>query len=236
LSNGTVEKQKMKRQLQSERKLGMKFKVIRLTLGPLPNNVYLLGDREAGQAVVIDPSFESRAVLDRAKEEGWKLNAIWLTHAHFDHIAGVGEITSAYDPPLPIGLHPADADWYARKGGAAEFGLSIPQLPEPTLCFEDGMSLSLVQGGPAAAAVLYAPGHSLGHVMFYCSDLRVLFCGDVIFRMGVGRTDLQGGDRAVLLQSIRQQVFTLPDETRLLPGHGPESTVGYEKDHNPFLS
>lgn len=213
----------------------MKLEVIRLTLGPLPNNVYLLGDREASQAVVIDPSFESQAVLDRAENEGWQLTAVWLTHGHFDHIAGAGEIACAYCPPLPIGLHPADADWYAREGGAAQFGLSIPKPPEPTIRFEEGMSLSLVKGGPAAATVLHAPGHSPGHVMFYCDALGVLFCGDVIFRTGVGRTDLEGGDMDTLLQTIRGQVFTLPDETRLLPGHGPESTVGYEKAHNPFL-
>ncbi len=213
----------------------MKLEIIRLTLGPLPNNVYLLGDHQTRQAVVIDPSFESQSVLSRAEHEGWVLKAVWLTHGHFDHIAGAGEIALAYDPPLPIGLHPDDADWYQRKGGAVQFGLSISQPPEPSLHFTQGMPLKLGKEDPAVATVRLAPGHSPGHVMFYCAALSALFCGDVIFRMGVGRTDLDGGDMQTLHKSIRDQVFTLPDETRLLPGHGPESTVGFEKVHNPFL-
>jgi len=214
----------------------MTLEIIRLTLGPLDNNVYLLGEVETGKAVVIDPSLESQAVLDQTNTKGWEITAIWLTHAHFDHIAGAGEIARSFDPALPIGLHPADRDWYDRAGGASQFGLSIPQPPEPKIQFEEGMSLQLDAGGPIVATVLHAPGHSPGHVMFYCKPLGVLFCGDVIFRMGVGRTDLAGGDMQTLLGTIREQVFTLPDETRLLPGHGPESTVGFEKVHNPIIS
>ncbi len=213
----------------------MKLKLVRLTLGPLPNNVYLLGDQTTGNAVVIDPSFESQAVLDRAEMEGWALKAIWLTHAHFDHIAGAGEIARFFTPPLPIGLHPEDGGWYQRAGGADQFGLTIPQPPEPAIRFADGMSLRLGEKGPIAASVRHAPGHSPGHVMFYCEALGALLCGDVIFRQGIGRTDLAGGDMQILLRTIREEVLSLPEETRLLPGHGPESTVGYEKDHNPFL-
>ena len=97
------------------------------------------------------------------------------------------------------------------------------------------MQLSLTAGQLPAVHVLFAPGHSPGHVMFYCEPLGVLFCGDVIFRDGIGRTDLDGGDWPTLLANIHEQVLTLPDETRLLSGHGPESTVGYERENNPFL-
>ena len=213
----------------------MKLDFVRLTLGPLPNNVYLLGDSETGDAVVIDPSYDSRFVLARAEERGWTLRSIWLTHGHFDHMAGAAEIAEAFDPPLPIGLHPADLDWYRQEGGAGNFGMSITQPSEPTILFEEGMRLALCEGGEPAVEVRYAPGHSAGHVMFYSDALGVLFCGDVIFREGIGRTDLMDGDLDVLMQSIREKVLTLPDETRLLPGHGPESTVGYEREHNPFL-
>ena len=213
----------------------MNLEFIRLTLGPLPNNVYLLGDVETGDAVVIDPSYDSRFVLARAEERGWTLRSIWLTHGHFDHMAGAAEIAEAFDPPLPIGLHPADLDWYRQEGGAGNFGMSITQPSEPTIFFEDGMRLALCEGGEPVVEVRYAPGHSAGHVMFYCDALGVLFCGDVIFREGIGRTDLMDGDLDVLMQSIREKVLTLPDETRLLPGHGPESTVGHEREHNPFL-
>jgi glyoxylase-like metal-dependent hydrolase (beta-lactamase superfamily II) len=213
----------------------MRLKFIRLTLGPLPNNVYLLGDDETGDAVVIDPSFESRVVLAKAEKLGWTLRQVWLTHGHFDHMAGVAEIANAFDPMLPIGLHPGDQGWYERAGGAAVFGLSIAQPPPPTILFKKGMSLSLSAEGDPVVTVRHAPGHSQGHVMFYCQGLKVLFCGDVIFRGGIGRTDLEGGDLVTLLKSIQEEVFTLPDETRLLSGHGLESTVGYERVHNPFL-
>jgi len=212
------------------------LEVIRLTLGPLPNNVFLLGNNDTGDAVVIDPSFESQVVLDRLKQKGWQPRQVWLTHGHFDHIAGAGEIAAVSDPPLPIGLHPDDAPWYENAGGAARFGLSISQPPKPSIIFYHGQVLSLREGSDPVIKVLHAPGHSPGHVMFYCAELEVLFCGDVIFREGIGRTDLPGGDMATLLKSIREQVFTLPDETRLLPGHGSESTVGFEKRNNPFVS
>lgn len=213
----------------------MTLEIISLTLGPLPNNVYLLGDNDTGEAVVIDPSFEGQAVLDSAVEQGWRLGGIWLTHAHFDHIAGAGVIANAFSPPLPVGLHPADQSWYAEEGGASRFGMSIPVLPDIAFSFEDGMLLGLLEGQTPVAEVRHAPGHSPGHVMFYVESLGVLFCGDVIFHQGIGRTDLAGGDMSTLLTSIRTQVFSLPDETRLLPGHGPESSVGYERENNPFL-
>ncbi len=206
-----------------------------MTLGPLPNNVYLLGDNDSGNAVVIDPSFESQIVLARAQQLGWRLTQVWLTHGHFDHIAGTQEITCAFDPPLPVGLHMADLPWYVQEGGASKFGMSILKPPTPVIYFEHGMVLTLGEDGSPVVSVRYAPGHSAGHVMFYCRDLGVLFCGDVIFRAGIGRTDLVGGDLQTLLTSIREQVLSLPDETRLLPGHGPESTVGYERRYNPFL-
>ncbi len=213
----------------------MNLEFVQFTAGPLSNNVYLLGDHDDGTAVVIDPSFDSDDVLVRAESLGWQITQVWLTHAHFDHIAGAGEISHAYTPPLPVGLHAADLGWYQAEGGADKFGMSISALPDLSLNFEDGMALSLSTSGLPVVKVLHAPGHSPGHVMFFCESLGVLFCGDVIFREGIGRTDLAGGDHQVLLESIRQQVLTLPDETLLLPGHGSESTVGYERQNNPFL-
>lgn len=214
----------------------MTLEIIQLTLGPMPNNVYLLGDPDSGDTVVIDPSFDAKAVLERVETLGWTLRGIWLTHGHFDHIAGAGLIANAWDPPLPVGLHPADQVWYAQDGGADRFGMSIPALPGISLTFEDGLLLGLGADQPSVAEVRHAPGHSQGHVMFYIKSLGTLLCGDVIFHQGIGRTDLPGGDLETLLNSIRTQVFSLPDETRLLPGHGPETTVGYEREHNPFLT
>ena len=214
----------------------MNLEFVCLTLGPLSNNVYLLGDWDTGDAVVIDPGFESESVLAASEKNGWKIRQVWLTHGHFDHIAGAALIASAASPPLPVGLHPADLAWYQSGGGAGKFGLSVPQLPPVTTQFEPGMMLRLAEGQQPVVRVLFAPGHSAGHVMFYCEPSGLLFCGDVIFREGVGRTDLEGGDWKTLINSIRDQVLTLPDETRLLPGHGPETTVGHEREQNPFLN
>ena len=213
----------------------MKLDIEKMTLGPMGNNVYILCDKHSGDAVVIDPSFNGQAVLALAKENSWTLRQIWLTHAHFDHIAGASQIANAFDPPLPIGLHLEDKALYHREGGAGQFGFSIPQPPSVSIQFEDGMSLSLGQNQEPIVEVRHAPGHSPGHVMFYCSSFDALFCGDVIFREGIGRTDLPGGNFPTLMDSIRKAVLSLPDETRLLPGHGPESTVGYERQYNPFL-
>jgi glyoxylase-like metal-dependent hydrolase (beta-lactamase superfamily II) len=212
----------------------MKLEIVRMALGPLPNNVYLLGETESRRAVVIDPSFDSHLILSRVESLGWQLEAIWLTHGHFDHFAGAGEIVKAYDQPLSVGLHPADQDWYDQKGGAAQFGMSISEPPPVDLHFEHGMWLSLGHA-EKVIEVRHAPGHSPGHVMFYIPTLGVLFCGDVIFRQGIGRTDLAGGDQPTLLKSIQTQVMTLTDETKLLPGHGPDSTVDHERQFNPFL-
>lgn len=209
---------------------------VRLTLGPLSNNVYLLGDQRSGDAVVIDPSFDSPVILARAEELGWTLRQVWLTHGHYDHIAAAGAISIAFDPPLPVGLHPADQDWYEGGGGAGQFGMDIPQLPAVSIKFDHRMHLKFSIDSQPVVTVRHAPGHSAGHVMFYCEASGVLFCGDVIFREGIGRTDLEGGDLNTLLTSIREQVLSLPDETRLLPGHGPGSTVGYERVYNSFLT
>lgn len=213
----------------------MKIEFVQFTLGPMRNNVYLLGDNVSKKAVVIDPSFGSEALLKYAEGKGWTLTQIWLTHAHFDHIGGANQVARAFDPPLPIGLHPDDIDWYQQEGGAGKFGLSIAQPPPVSIYFKHGMGLSLKKDGETIVEVHHAPGHSPGHVMFYCESLGVLFCGDVIFRGSIGRTDLPGGELSILLESIRQEILTLPDDSRLLPGHGPESTVGFERAHNPFL-
>lgn len=209
----------------------MPIEIVTLVLGPLENNTYLAADLATRQAVVIDPSFGSQAVLDEAAARGWQIQQIWLTHAHFDHIAGVGEICVAFQPPLKVGLHPLDLSLWEDKGHAEQFGVPIDPLPAPTLWFAHGQALTL---GQEVFEVRYVPGHTRGHVAFYHSS-GVMLVGDLIFKNGVGRTDLPGGDFETLLTSINDQMLTLPDPTRLLPGHGPETTVGEERLYNPFL-
>ncbi|HEX7432499.1 MAG TPA: MBL fold metallo-hydrolase [Anaerolineaceae bacterium] len=210
----------------------MPIEVVRLALGPLDNNTYLLADSDQKVAVVVDPSFGSQAVLDEVAMRGWSLRQIWLTHAHFDHLAGIYEIEAAYQPALLVGLHPADLPLWENRGDADQFGLTLDPGPRPTLWFEHGQHLSL---GNEVIEVRHVPGHTPGHVAFYHAS-GILWVGDLIFKNSVGRTDLAGGNFDVLLASIRSQVFSLPDATRLLPGHGPETNVGAERAGNPFVS
>ena len=211
----------------------MSLSVYTYLLGPLENNTYVVADDDTLEAAIIDPSFESETILDDARAKGLKLTRIWLTHAHFDHFVGVGPINANQAIPLPVGLHSADFDLWRHGGGAANFGLRIQPLEEPVIHFYHGQILKL---GNSRFEVRHTPGHTRGHVVFYVEDAALVFCGDVIFRRGIGRTDLAGGDQAALLRSIQTQILTLPPETRLLSGHGPETTVAEEAAENPFLA
>lgn len=209
------------------------IQIVSMILGPASTNAYLVGDEESKTAIVIDPAWDGHLILAAAKQRGWRITNIWLTHAHFDHLGGAGAVADGSDPPPPVALHPEDYWLWRVQGGAALFGYeNIDPGPEPTIDLAHGQVLTL---GEAHFEVRCAPGHTPGHVMFYCEAEKVLFCGDVIFRTGIGRTDLPRGDHQTLLESIRSQVLTLPDDTRLLNGHGPETTVGFEKVNNPFL-
>lgn len=208
------------------------FEIVTLTLGPVQTNCYLIADPETKEAAVIDPAWDGKRIVQAARERGWRITNIWLTHAHFDHLGGAAEVADACDPPVPVALHPEDYWLWRNEGGAPLFGLRIDPGPEPTIALAHGQVLRL---GSSTLEVRWAPGHTRGHVMFYCAEEHVLFCGDVIFQGSIGRTDLPGGDYETLLASIRAQVLSLPDETRLLSGHGPESSVGQERRYNPFL-
>ena len=206
--------------------------IISYTLGPVLTNTYLIADDETGEAVVIDPADEGKRIVDDATKRGWRIGSIWLTHAHFDHIAGAAGVADACSQSPPVALHPDDYPLWRLQGGAATFGMRIDPGPEPTVDLQHDQILNL---GANKFQVRYAPGHSRGHVMFYCEKDSALFCGDVVFQGSIGRTDLPGGDYNTLIDSIKTQVLSLPDDTRLLSGHGPESTVGSERKFNPFL-
>lgn len=213
------------------------LEIKKFVLGPVQTNSYLIADRTTGQAVVIDPAWDGPRIVRSADAEGWTIEAIWLTHAHFDHlggVAGVAEGASAgEESTLSIGLHPKDMDMWERSGGAPIFGMKVDPGPRPNLFFEHGQTLSL---GSLVFEVRFAPGHTPGHVMFYCQEEGVIFSGDVIFQGGIGRTDLPGGDYQTLLQSIQSQVLSLPDSTQVHSGHGPSTTVGREREQNPFIT
>jgi glyoxylase-like metal-dependent hydrolase (beta-lactamase superfamily II) len=207
--------------------------IVTYILGPVMTNSYLIADSDSGDAVVIDPADKGRMIVGDSGKHGWRIGSIWLTHAHFDHIGGAGAVADHLDPPPQVALHPDDHPLWRMQGGAMLFGMRIDPGPEPTVDLKHGMGMHL---GRYDFEVRHAPGHTPGHVIFYCAEAKVAFCGDVIFQGSIGRTDLPGGDYDRLMRSIRAEILTLPDETRLLSGHGPETTVGQERLNNPFLS
>lgn len=201
-------------------------------LGPVQTNAYLIADPDEGVAAVVDPAWDGQVLVDAALDSHWRITQIWMTHAHFDHIAGTAEIVKAVKPTPSVALHPDDLTLYHMQGGAPFFGMRIDPGPEPDVLLVQGEMLRL---GNYSFQVRCTPGHTRGHVTFYNAENHIAFCGDLIFMGSVGRTDLPGGSHSTLIQSIREQILTLPDETRLLSGHGPETTVGQERQWNPFL-
>lgn len=208
------------------------LEIVSFVLGPVQTNAYLLGDPESGEAAVIDPAWDGELILDAARSRGWRIAHLWYTHAHFDHIGGAAAIADASNPLPLVALHPADHALWRMQGGAPLFGYKIDPGPEPTIDLVEGQELRL---GRVDLQVRHTPGHTPGHTILHVPAMSVCFCGDLIFRGSVGRTDLPGGNWEQLLASIRSKVFSLPDETRLLSGHGPETTVGEERQSNPFV-
>jgi len=208
------------------------LEIVSFTLGPVQTNAYLIADPETKEAAVIDPAWDGQIILAEANRRGWRIGHLWYTHAHFDHIGGAAAIADALNPLPLVALHPADHVLWRAGGGGKMFGIPIDPGPEPSIDFVHGQTLRL---GSNTFEVRHVPGHTPGHVLLYCPGAKVCFCGDLIFASGVGRTDFPGGSWEQLVASIRQQVYSLPDETRLLSGHGPETTVGEEKVSNPFV-
>ncbi len=210
----------------------MSLEIVTLPLGPVKTNAYLIADGESGAAAVVDPAWDGEVILAEAHKRGWRIAHLWYTHAHFDHIGGAAAIADASNPLPLVALHPADHNLWKAGGGGLFFGFRIDPGPEPSIDFTQGQTLQL---GKSSFEVRHTPGHTPGHVVLYCAAARVCFCGDLIFAGSVGRTDLPGGNWEALVESIQTQIFSLPPETRLLPGHGEETTVGDEKRSNPFV-
>ncbi len=210
------------------------MKIFRLQVGTLGTNTYLLRDAEGQDGLVVDPGGDAPRIVSRCREE--RINPLYLvnTHAHADHIAGNRALKEAFPrAELCIGALEADRlrDPVANLGPA--FGMA-PDSPPADRRLQDG---DVLRFGASELEVLLTPGHSPGAISLLAraQDPPLLFCGDLMFRRGVGRIDLPGGDRQTLLDSIRNRVFTLPPETVLWPGHGEETTVEEERRLNPFL-
>ncbi len=203
-----------------------------LELGPVLTNCYLIMDDDSRELVVIDPGWDGKVILQEIKMLGGVLSAVWLTHGHFDHLGGIADLVRGNETDVEVCLHSEDKLLYEDQGGAAFFGLSIEAGPEPKCWLKDGQELSV---GRFGFEVRHTPGHTPGHVVFYCKKENLLFSGDLIFQSSIGRTDLPGGSFKQIMSSIKENVLTLPDNTKILSGHGPETTVGQERINNPYL-
>jgi len=214
----------------------MKLSMHMAVLGPLQNNVYFLADEDSGDCVVIDPSFEARKQLRLMEEKGWQPKQIWLTHPHYDHTVGAKKVSEEFTPPLPIAIHPDAFEWADAKPDKMKMGTLLDRVPRMDIPLTHGMKLDLTPGGPRAIVeVRDVSGHSPGSVLFYIPALEMAVVGDAIFQGSIGRTDFEESNHELLLKNIREQVYTLPDNTTLLPGHGPATTVAFEKANNPYV-
>lgn len=214
----------------------MKLAYETLTIGPMGNNVYFLIDEDTKDCVIIDPGFLPRTQLDFIKENGWSLRQIWITHGHFDHVAGVKAISEAFDPPVPIAIHPASFEWARRLPSAGIYGVKVDEVPGVDIQLAHGMKLGIdPQSEEKVVEVREVSGHNPGSVIFYCPELKIAVVGDAIFKESIGRTDFEGSNHQLLLKNIREQIYSLPDDTVLLPGHMGATTVGHEKRFNPFV-
>jgi len=210
------------------------MKLFHLVFNPFEENTYLVAD-DRGETLVVDPGCASAAECDRlfqtVEQYGLHPRLMVLTHGHFDHFAGCAAVAAQYG--IPLGMSQADIPYLPNmlKQGR-QFGFDIGDLPEPACWPED---LQEIKWGDASLHIIRTPGHSAGGVCFYAPQEHFLLAGDSLFQGSIGRTDLPGGDYDTLMDSIEQRIMALPPETRLLPGHGPESTLDRERLHNPFL-
>jgi hydroxyacylglutathione hydrolase len=205
-------------------------KVVTIPNGRFAENCYLVIDEPSGACAIVDPGEEAGLIAHKIAAAGVTPVAIWITHAHVDHVLGVARLKA--ETGAPVHLHPADRLLYDHvPEQAAAFGMEAGRLPDPDRPLAAGDRLPV---GGLEFRVSHAPGHSPGSVLFVGQG--VVFAGDVLFQGSIGRTDLPGGDFDTLIRSIERELLTLPDSTIVYTGHGPDTTVGRERRANPFLT
>jgi hydroxyacylglutathione hydrolase len=209
------------------------MKIRTLTVGPVACNCVVLACAETGQAAIVDPGGNTENILAVVKDMGVTVTHLLHTHAHFDHILATGEVAAATGASVLV--HSDDRPLYENLSGqGVMFGFRAARPPAPTQWLVGGEVITI---GKLEVQVLHTPGHTRGSVGYYLGGHSpVLLAGDTLFAESVGRTDLPGGSFADLATSIRTKLYVLPGETRVIPGHGPETTIEHEREHNPFIS
>jgi hydroxyacylglutathione hydrolase len=202
-----------------------------LPVGLLQCNCSIFGDEQTREAIVIDPGEEIEKVTEVLEFHRLKVKAIVITHAHIDHVAGAHKLRAL--TRAPVYMNERDTELLdALDIQAGWLGVDTPPRTEVDVTAEDGSVLRL---GPAEFHVLHTPGHTQGSLSLWIPEENKLIAGDTLFRDSIGRTDLPGGNTRQILSSIKTRLFELPDQTVVFPGHGPETTIGREKERNPFL-
>lgn len=204
--------------------------VQRMVVGPIQANCFIIGDETTKKAAIIDPGDEGDAILAAVEKLGLDIEYIIATHGHFDHNAGVPAIKEKM-PDVPFLLHEEDI-FFVRdsKASARKWGITIDQVPDPDRFIKEGETIEV---GNIKLKVIHTPGHSPGGVSLLCDE--GIFVGDTLFQGSIGRTDFRAGSMPELKSSIREKLYTLPDDTIVYTGHGPETTIGEEKKYNMFV-
>ena len=200
-------------------------------VGPLRCNCTILGDEVTHEAIVVDPGDNIPEILSRLQKHGLTLRQIVVTHAHIDHVGGAAQLRRLTGAPVVmnqqdlglLGMMEMQAGW---------IGVPTPEVAPPDVSAEDGLAIGLAA---LPAEVLHTPGHTPGSICLLFPAQHLLLAGDTLFAGSIGRTDLPGGNGQQILRSLRDRLLILPDLTRVLPGHGPETTIGEERQSNPFL-
>jgi hydroxyacylglutathione hydrolase len=202
-----------------------------LVVGPLQCNCSILGDETSHEAIVVDPGDDISRIIATLARHQLTLKQIVVTHAHIDHIAGAQRLKRLTGAPifynqldLPlVKMMDLQAGW---------LGIATPEVAPPDADLADNQAVSIIG---LSATVLHTPGHTQGSSCLFIPDQKLLIAGDTLFAGSIGRTDLPGGNTKQLLQSVTDRLLTLPDDTRVLPGHGPATSIGEERENNPFL-
>ena len=203
----------------------------KLTVGPFQENCYIVGDEATGTGALFDPGDEATRIALAVEQTNLEISQIIITHAHLDHVGAVTTLVDEY--ACPVLMH-REAEPMLRQlpSQALMMGVRFGKVPNVDGYIEDE---EVVRVGNLSFTALYTPGHAPGHLAFYSAAEGVVISGDALFAGSVGRVDLPGGSMEVLMRSINERLLTLPDDTVVLSGHGPETTMGEERAHNPFL-
>jgi hydroxyacylglutathione hydrolase len=203
-----------------------------LIVSPFQENCYVIGDEESMTGAIIDPGDEAARIALTVERVGLEISQIIVTHSHIDHVGAVAQLVDEY--MCPVLMHEeAEAMLRTVPQQAMMMGMRFGKVPKVDRHVGDDEVLEV---GSLRLRSLYTPGHAPGHLAFLVEDEGIVFSGDALFAGSVGRVDLPGGSMEVLMRSISERLLNLPDETRVLSGHGPETTIGRERVANPFLS